>query len=78
MTSRSGHSAVLGSFIDLIRWLLRERMDHAKRLLAMAAELKALAESTEDDVVYDELIIVANVCTEAAAAIELHAKDFAA
>ena len=53
-------------------------MDHAKRLLAMAAELKSLAESTEDDVVYDELIIVANVCAEAAAAIELHAKDFAA
>lgn len=53
-------------------------MDHAKRLLAMAAELRALAESTEDDVIYDELIIVANVCTEAAAAIELHAKDFAA
>jgi hypothetical protein len=53
-------------------------MDHAKRLLAMAAELKALAESTEDDVIYDELIIVANVCAEAAAAIERHAKDFAA
>jgi hypothetical protein len=53
-------------------------MDHAKRLLAMAAELKGLAESTEDDVVYDELIIAANVCTEAAAAIELHARDFAA
>jgi hypothetical protein len=57
---------------------LRERMDHAERLLAMAAELKGLAESTEDDVIYDELIIVANVCAEAATAIELHAKDFAA
>ena len=53
-------------------------MDYAKRLLAMATELQGLAESTEDDVVYDELIIVANVCAEAAAAIELHAKDFAA
>jgi hypothetical protein len=57
---------------------LRERTDHAERLLAMAAELKGLAESTEDDVIYDELIIVANVCAEAATAIELHAKDFAA
>jgi hypothetical protein len=53
-------------------------MDYAKRLLALAAELKALAENTEDDVIYDELIIAANVCAEAATAIELHAKDFAA
>lgn len=53
-------------------------MDHAKRLLAIAAELKALAESTEDDAVYDELIIVANVCSEAAAAIEVHVRDFVA
>lgn len=53
-------------------------MDHAKRLRAMAAELKGLAESTQDDVIYDELIIVANVCAEAAASIELHAEDFAA
>ena len=53
-------------------------MDYAKRLLALAAELKALAEGTDDDVIYDELVIVANVCAEASAAIELHAKDFAA
>ena len=53
-------------------------MDHAKRLLAMAAELKGRAESTEDDVIYDELVIVANVCAEAAAAIELHARDLVA
>ena len=52
-------------------------MDHAKHLSAVAAELKALAEATDDDVIYDELIIAANVCAEAAAAIELHAKAFA-
>lgn len=53
-------------------------MDHAKRLFALATELNGLAESTEDDVIYDELIVAANVCAEAAAAIELHAKDLVA
>ncbi len=53
-------------------------MDHAKRLCAVAAELTALAEASEDDVIYGELIIAANVCAEAAAAIELHAKTSAA
>ncbi len=53
-------------------------MDHARHLSALAAELKARAEASEDDVIYDELIVVANVCAEAAAAIELHAKAFAA
>ncbi len=53
-------------------------MDQAKHLSAVAAELRALAEATQDDVIYDELIIAANVCAEAAAAIELHAKSLAA
>ncbi|HEX7969227.1 MAG TPA: hypothetical protein VF502_13485 [Stellaceae bacterium] len=52
-------------------------MDYAKHLSDVAAELKALAEATDDDVIYDELIIAANVCAEAAAAIELHANAFA-
>ena len=47
-------------------------MDYAKYLAAKALEFLNLAEAAEDDAVYDELIVVANVCRDAATAIELH------
>jgi hypothetical protein len=47
-------------------------MDYVKYLAAKAIEFRNLAEAAEDDAVYDELIVVANVCSDAAAAIELH------
>jgi hypothetical protein len=53
-------------------------MEYAQHLFRIAAELRELAETADDDVVYDELIVAANVCQEAATAIELHAKAFAA
>lgn len=52
-------------------------MDHAKYLFALAEQLNARAEACEDDAIYDELIIVANICRQAAEAIDLHTKEFA-
>lgn len=53
-------------------------MGYAKHLSTLAAQLNAMAESCEDDAVYDELIIAADALEQAAEAIDLHTKVFAA
>jgi hypothetical protein len=53
-------------------------MEYAKHLYALAAQLYGLAETCENDAVYDELIVAANVLSQAAETIDLHTKAFVA